>query len=107
MQRNNLVQHLSDTLLQTLTDMSARIDDLQSQIDELVRGDRVRSDSGPWFDRREAASFLRCHPSTIDEMAASGRLPKHLLGSKPLYHIDDLSALVKPALVAVVDDEAA
>lgn len=56
-----------------------------------------------WKDRREAAAYLSCSTTKIDDMAANGRLPKHKLDGKPLFHIDDLDTLF--VLVTIEDDE--
>ena len=89
----------ADAITGTLDVLFAELDALQAEVAELRRTPARQG----WRDRREAAEYLRCHPSTIDDMAASGRLPKHLLGTKPLFKVEDLDALLTPV---VLDDEA-
>lgn len=74
-----------EALKLSVTHLAARVTELEES--QVHRNDQ-------WYTRKEAALRLRCHPSTIDEMAASGRLPRHYLGSKPLFLHSDLMSLL-------------
>lgn len=84
---------LGDALVGALDAAFAEIAALRAEV-EVLKATPARD---PWKTRREAAEYLRCSPSTIDDMAASGRLPKYRLGPQtPLYRVEDLDAVLSP-----------
>lgn len=48
----------------------------------------------PWLDRKGAALYLCCSPWTIDRFKRRGALAPKFIGSKPIYHVNDLDKLV-------------
>lgn len=57
----------------------------------------VRKAMSPWMTRASAAAYLGVSAKTIDRWKRRGQLPAKMMGSKPLYHRDDLDKLPKAA----------
>ena len=57
----------------------------------------LQGGQSPWFKTREAAQFLRCSESKVEQLTARGLLPYRRLDptaprSPRLYHVKDLTA---------------
>lgn len=75
-------------------DLKLILDRLE-EIAQLLRGNMI----SPWLTTQEAATFLRCSLSKIDEMTKLGLLPFRRLDptatrSPRLYHRRDLTAFL-------------
>jgi hypothetical protein len=48
-----------------------------------------------FLSKKEAAALLSVCPHTLDNNARAGNLTRHYIGSRVVYHIDEITALAK------------
>jgi hypothetical protein len=70
--------------------------------------EQVQANETPYRDQEEAAAFIKGSPRTLEKLRVTGGGPPfRKIGSRVIYHIDDLTAWVEARKRTSTSDQGA
>ena len=89
------------TVRREVSDFAALIEELVARVERLEEAlaTSATDENGPlrtpWLTRQQAAEYVPISPRQFDRLHKEGRIEAHRGTGRPLFHIDELDAMVR------------